>query len=50
MFTVEEQEEYSIFSFFTEKEQTIISNDKLVMKESAAVIDFSTLLLHMALS
>lgn len=48
--TLEEKEEYSIFYFLTEKEQTIISDDKLVMKESAAVIDLSTLLLHMAMS
>lgn len=38
------------FLFLTEKYQTIISDDKLVMKETAAVIDLSTLLLHMAMS
>lgn len=47
---LEEKEEYSIFYFLSEKEQTIISDDKLVIKESAAVIDLSTLLLHMAMS
>lgn len=50
MLNLEEQEEYSIFSFLTEKEQTITSDEKLVMKESAAVTDLSTLLLHMAMS
>lgn len=38
------------FLFLTEKYQTIISDDKPVMKETAAVIDLSTLLLHMAMS
>lgn len=38
------------FLFLTEKYQTIISDDKLVMKETAAVIDLSMLFLHMAMS
>lgn len=38
---LEEQEEYPIFSFLTKKNQTTISDEKHVMKESAAVIDLS---------